>query len=91
MLIIEGLESAVVGWVPTGPDGDIAAVYSRDRIAIELEKSDDLSDDEVEQIVHAIEMQMVEAHKEDPESGPPALIIRTADAGDLERITGGEK
>ena len=90
MLIIEGLESAVSGWVPIEPDGRIAAVYSWDRIAISMEATDGLDQEEVEQVVSAIEAQMHEAHKDDPDAGPPAVIVRTADAVDLERIVKGE-
>lgn len=89
MILIDGLEKAVVGYAAISEH--IAAVYSMDRVAIQFEDEDDLSTDETLDVIKAIEAQCDEMVKEDPSIGTPPIFVRTADYDDLLRLRNEEK
>ena len=75
MMIIEGLDDAIVGWARL--ENVLVAVYSCDRIAIELEKRG-LDHDDTRQIIAAIESGCRGEGTDIP------IFVRTGDANDLQ-------
>mgnify|MGYP001306157536 FL=1 len=74
MLVVEGIEKALVGWHER--EGKVGAIYSVDRIHNLLE-DDGLNPKERELIIGALKLQ-VEMTQADDEDIPP-ILVNTAD------------
>ena len=74
MLVVEGIEKALVGWHER--EGKVGAIYSVDRIHNLLE-DDGLNPKERELIIGALKLQ-VEMTEADDEDIPP-ILVNTAD------------
>ena len=78
MLVVEGIEKALVGWHER--EGKVGAIYSVDRIHNLLE-DDGLNPKERELIIGALKLQ-VEMTQADDEDIPP-ILVNTADYDEL--------
>jgi len=83
MIIVDGIESAVVGWTNIG-DYKVV-VYSVDRLS-------NLIDDDMEGAVSVSDIEEIVAHLEDQVTDqaqdmnlPPPVFVRTGDWEDIER------
>jgi len=79
MIVVQGIEDAVVGW--TERNGRVGVVYSADRIRINMER-DGLTPTEQEVVLAAL-MKRVESYEGDDEDMAP-IIVHTADYEELE-------
>ena len=88
MILIEGIESAIVGWANLGKHQ--IAVYSVDRLSnlIFEDLEDGVTVDDVDQIVKYLEDQAVSTAVD--MSIPPPVFVRTGDLAEIEReVLGG--
>ena len=88
MIIVDGIESAIVGWANLGSYK--IAVYSVDRLSnlIDDDMNGAVSVDDIEAIVGHLEDQVSDEAKD--QNMPPPIFVRTGDWEDIEReIIGG--
>lgn len=78
MIVVEGIEDAVVGWFERG--GRRGVVYSVDRIRINMER-DGLNVAEQDEVMLALQKQ-IEMAKGDREDLPP-IVVHSADYDEI--------
>ena len=84
MIVVEGIEKAIIGWANIGTHR--VAVYSVDRISILIE--DDIGEGttsgDIEEIVRFLELSS--ADRAVDENIPPPIFVHSADWSDIERL-----